>query len=426
MEKKYKTIGIFIAITIIGLPLYVLRCSSFSFCTSPIPFTFLEILILTTAFFWFLVQIKNKTLRATLSSLKAVVPKTLQFLLLIFLLAGFFGSLVAPDIRSALGIYKAYFFEGFLLFIVIFDYLRVTKNMKLVIWSLVGAGFWIAILAILNQVFSYNPLNTAEFLERGRSSAVYTTSNAVGLFLGPIVVLLFGYFLYLKNLKKETSIEKKLVIISFLTILIGVYSSGSRGAYLGIFAAWVFFIAFLWYQKNSFKYGKIIFRLFVLFLITLFMSILVFFLNINYISQKTLENQNKLPSSLISRICLWEGAVGIIKATPLFGSGLSGFQKAHDANRTCSVEKSIYPHNIFLNFWTEVGFFGLVAFISICAYYFFNWLKMGKGNLLGITLAAILVGVLFHGFLDVPFFKNDLSAQFWVILALGLYKLRED
>src|SRR3990172_7404499 len=39
-------------ITIVSLPLYVIRCKDFLWCVSPIPFTLLEVLILITFSVW--------------------------------------------------------------------------------------------------------------------------------------------------------------------------------------------------------------------------------------------------------------------------------------------------------------------------------------------------------------------------------------
>lgn len=416
-------LGFLISLVLVSLPLYVVRCSTFSFCVSPIPFTLLEILILITFIFWLLLQSTTRGLVRTFRELSTQIPKVVQLLILIFLLSGLVASLVSPEVRAGLGIYKAYFIEGFVLFIVIFDFLQTSRNYKLIVWSLVSSGLWVAILAIANQIFNYNPGNPQEFLDRDRASAIYSTSNAVGLLLGPLIVLLFGYFLTLKNQEKPIINEKNSALISLIILSGGLISSGSRGAYLGIFAASAFFFSYLLYSKFSDTIKTLINKGFIVLLIIISLGIFAFFLNISYFSQKSLENKNNLPSSVISRICLWEGGVNIIRDNPITGSGLSGFQAAHNQNRTCSQENSIYPHNIFLNFWTEVGIFGLISFVGLAIHLFFNLLKSKRVNYLNIALAAVLVGILFHGLVDVPFFKNDLSAAFWALLALSLYQI---
>ena len=42
---------------------------------------------------------------------------------------------------------------------------------------------------------------------------------------------------------------------------------------------------------------------------------------------------------------------------------------------------------------------------------------------LGVLLA--LMGIIVHGLVDVPYFKNDLSLEFWVLLGLSWAGRRE-
>jgi O-antigen ligase len=89
----------------------------------------------------------------------------------------------------------------------------------------------------------------------------------------------------------------------------------------------------------------------------------------------------------------------------------------------------IDPHNIVLNFWVEVGLLGLIAFAWIMFVGFrvswHGWRSASAGwrpYHLGVLLA--LVAVLVHGQVDVPYFKNDLSLQFWTLIGLTAAGLR--
>jgi O-antigen ligase len=416
MKAKIKILGFLIGLTLVCLPLYVIRCSSFYFCNSPVPFTLLEVLILLTFGFWLFVA--KSQLAETLLGIYGSIPKVVLFFVAVFLISGLVAVFVAGDKRAALGIYKAYFVEGFLLFVVVYDYLRTTKNYKLIIWSLAISSLWVAILAVFNQLLLFNPGNPAEFAERGRSSALFSTSNAVGLLLGPTQVLLFGYFLWLKTNNNSLLIEKKITLIVSLIILCGLLASGSRGAFLGIIAASIFFFIYFLYSKFSLKAKKLIIFGFKGFLALLFLIIFMVLFNISYFVKNPPEI-GSFQSGLNQRLCLWEGTVEIIKDKPVFGSGLNGFQRVHDQYRTCSLEQSLYPHNLFLNFWTELSIFGLISFVALALYSFF--ILLNGENLFKIGIAAVFVTFFVHGLVDVPFFKNDLSAQFWTILALAAY-----
>ena len=99
------------------------------------------------------------------------------------------------------------------------------------------------------------------------------------------------------------------------------------------------------------------------------------------------------------------------------------------------TEIYMYPHNIFLNFWSELGIFGALLFSWIIAKFLWQsgyFLIKEKDHLeryFVLGLAASMIALVVHGLVDVPYFKNDLAALFWVIIALlsGLtYKLNEN
>lgn len=93
------------------------------------------------------------------------------------------------------------------------------------------------------------------------------------------------------------------------------------------------------------------------------------------------------------------------------------------------LEIYLYPHNIFLNFWTELGLAGLILFIWIIGKYFKNGLELIAGKIsesdyfiAGLSGAMLVVVV--HGLVDVPYFKNDLAVMFWIMIAmLGIIHL---
>ena len=147
----------------------------------------------------------------------------------------------------------------------------------------------------------------------------------------------------------------------------------------------------------------------------------------------------------------------------IIGSGLSGYQKAIEPYHVPGifyddgtdpefyrhvvwsdeykkqvwrpVEIYLYPHNIVLNFWTELGLFGLLLF----AWIFGKAFKLAVGGwrlavrnkdssakflVLGVLGALIVIVV--HGLVDVPYFKNDLACIFWVLISLvSLLSLRQ-
>jgi putative inorganic carbon (HCO3(-)) transporter len=125
------------------------------------------------------------------------------------------------------------------------------------------------------------------------------------------------------------------------------------------------------------------------------------------------------------RLELWQATLQMLRAHALFGAGLSGFADRvapfWNANHP---ERFVDPHNIVLNFWVETGLLGLLAFGWILLIAFrvglAGWRRAPAGWReveLGVVLA--LVAIVVHGLVDVPYFKNDLSLEFWTLVALA-------
>ena len=67
-------------------------------------------------------------------------------------------------------------------------------------------------------------------------------------------------------------------------------------------------------------------------------------------------------------------------------------------------------------FWVEIVFFGLVVLLWI-SFIYSKILSKHTNDFLAVGLFGALVYIFIHGLVDVPYFKNDLSAAFWVFLA---------
>ena len=129
-------------------------------------------------------------------------------------------------------------------------------------------------------------------------------------------------------------------------------------------------------------------------------------------------------NTLVGRSHLWDAALQMLRDHPIFGAGLSGFATAIAPYwNAVHPDRFTYPHNIVLNFWTETGLLGVAGFAAILGAGFGRaWRGWRRSDVywravhLGVLLA--LVAVVVHGLVDVPYFKNDLSLEFWALLSL--------
>jgi O-antigen ligase len=109
---------------------------------------------------------------------------------------------------------------------------------------------------------------------------------------------------------------------------------------------------------------------------------------------------------------------------PIFGVGLGGYHYLFHGRYP-----EIYPHDLWLTFWVEIGLLGVIAFAIIfigLAYRGWMAYRVARGFaqplLWGVLGTLVLWGV--HGLVDSPYWKNDMSIEFWIVAALELAAIR--
>lgn len=384
---SWKNLKAGLCLVIFALPSYLIRFSLFS-----IPFTLLEAMILVLFFVWVAKFIIEK---------KIINFSSYKYLILLFLFAGFVSIFISSNLFAALGIYKAYFIEPILFFLVFINvYKKDDKDLKYFLYSIGFSSLLISLFCIFQKFTGYfipNDFWQAEATRR--VTGFFGYPNAVGLYLGPIIVLFFGFFIFNKFANRIFS--SAVVVLSFMAIIFAV----SEGAIIGVLAGC--FILLLFIKKI---------RLYAVGLLAI-SSILLFSIpkTKNFIAEKALLQD---VSGQI-RLEMWQETWQMLKTKPIFGAGLSGYQNAVALYHSKDyIEIYLYPHNIILNFWTETGILGLLAFILILIKFFIDSYKKRK-NILSVVLFCAMIGILIHGLVDVPYLKNDLSMFFWLLVGLG-------
>ncbi|OGY26220.1 MAG: hypothetical protein A2Z24_01505 [Candidatus Woykebacteria bacterium RBG_16_44_10] len=407
-------------VTLASLPLYVVRCKDFSWCSSPVPFTLLELLILATLFAWIFwrVSVVKKDIKALLGLYKGLTGP-LFWPVVFFLVSATTAVFFSPDFRAAAGVWKAYFIEPVLFSIVVLDLSLEKKSLTWIIYPLLFSGLWLSLLAIWQAVSGTNQFATYAIAEE-RATAVYTTPNALGLFLGPLTFLALGF---LFELFKQRQINfRKLgpswyLIICLVVFLAAIYFSKSRGAGLGIVAALLAFSLLVLYPNLSGLWRKVLKLGAVLAVATYFvLSIFVFIKIDSFVTVYKPTTQD----SIAARFCIWQATKKMLADRPITGAGLSAYQKVYPSYTTCYSEAHLYPHSILLNFWTEVGLVGLFAFLWL-SFAYWQILSKHLKDFVAVGLLSAMIYIFIHGLVDVAYFKNDLASEFWVLLAMAIW-----
>lgn len=384
-----------IGLLIVALPTYLLRGN-----IGPLPTTALEMAFGAIALLWLV-----KYAHADWPKLKELAKKNKLIFIFtaLFLTGTFIAALTNPNLLKALGLWRAYFLEPIILFAIIaarqIDY-------KFLRDSLAISSISVSTLAIIQMVFG-GPFPPSLWDDQlfGRPTSFFTTPNAIGLFITPILLLLLPALSRLLNKKMERGDFCRTGI--FILGLLAVLASFSQGAWAALGAGVLVYLFVIGKRKS------------VATILTL--GILTVVLIPSLRSAFTFQDQAGQ-----NRLTLWTYSMEYLTASPkhfVLGSGLRMFfnevQRPH--YNVEEMERLIYPHNIFLNFWLETGLAGMVSFFGVFGYLIYCGIKIyKKDRLFGAAILGALIAFIIHGLVDVPYFKNDLAMMFWVLAGMIL------
>ncbi|MFH1291692.1 MAG: O-antigen ligase family protein [bacterium] len=382
-----------VGLFIILLPSYLIR-----FSVGPFPSTILELSFSALFLVWVLEYAKND-----FKVIKEIVTKHGLFFIFLglFFLASIISILVSGQYIQAVGLWRAYFLEPLILFFILLGRSKEIK-IKDLVWFLALSTLSISIFAIIQKLTGWG-ISTLEWTDvvTRRSTAFFSSPNAVGLFLAPIVMLVIASQVSLLLRAKRNNDRNATLAITILVFL-AIYFSKSQGTWIGLGTGILVFVFLIGYRK-------IATGILVLGVITA--------LIIPSLRQAILFQDNAGQN----RILLWSESWNYLSESPsnfILGTGLRQFydkiqKPVHNWQR---IERHIYPHNIFLNFWTEIGLLGMLSFVGMLVYLFYLANKIRKKDLiLGAGLISVSVVFLVHGLVDVPYFKNDLAFLFYIL-----------
>lgn len=406
--SSWRNIEYSIYAIIFSLPLYLVRLNIFG-----IPSTILELGIYELFIIWL---VKNNY---SIKFREILPDKAFRAGVILLLAGAAISTVFSHELRASAGILKGWFFDPFLLFILIVSEIKTLRQKENILKAFFFSG---ALVAILSLIYLKLPFLDGVAYD-GRLHGFYLSPNHLAMFLSPALIAGIWFF-YRKFVLMHRRDKINNIMFFFSIILIGVmglaiYFTYSYAAWLAIFVSLISMIYWIIPPiKRKILLGGV------------FLSVIVLFLSQNGTSK--FENLKNLSyrSSYTSRLMIWRAALEIGKDNFLIGIGPGNFQKYYLDYQARFPEPYLEwavpePHNIFLAFWLETGIMGLFGFLIILIWflkYSISLLKSDlsdKENLLLVAvLLSIMVYTITHGLFDTTYWKNDLAIIFWLDLAL--------
>ncbi len=381
------------------LPTYLLRTEIFG-----LPTTYLELAIYIVA-----------TAAIIRGSYKIILEQYAEYRLwyntaLIFLGTAVLGVLIAPDLRLALGIFKGFIIDPFVLLSLVV--IGAVKSDKLSAWqskiimSLVVSG---ALSVVVGFILGYIKNQT-------RLSGFYDSPNVMAMAIVPIVLAGTVWFFSQNDFKNKSGWLNKLFIVALIILWLGLWRTGSYMAWLSVLVVTVY------YQAIKFRFGIQLRKIIIITVILL--GILLPFSGGLLSSLGFIGHRNEVyqVNSIAVREILWHEAALFIKQNPILGLGVGSWQVLFlrdimpnlPAGRAqgFGVElyyASLYPHNLFITWWLYFGIIGLV--VTFGAVGVLLWRTVTRKGML-ILPSIVLLSIVTHGLLDTPVLKNDLFVLF--------------
>lgn len=386
------------------LPLYLIR-----FQIGPIPTTVLEILVGIAIIAWVYIKIKNRDY-----SLVKNVPNRNLFLsgVGLFLVGATIGIFISPNLRAALGEWKAFYFEPIIIGLIVIDCIKSKEDVKKILGGLLLGSLTTAILGVYQHFTGWLvPYSFWANRNTYRVTGWYGFPNSVGILLAPLIPL--AVYVAIETLKKSKNkiTSKNNYFILFLLGLfliaspLAIIFAKTTAAMVGLAAgAGVLLLCFKKTRLPAIMLG-------IIGLIGLFI------MPNNAITNELLAKDY---SGQLRRD-IWSETITYLKLHPLVGTGVAGYTtEIAPLRHNKKIEVFHHPHNIFLTIWVNTGLIGLAGFIALLTWFYITVIKnlTSPNHAFAITLLVSMTIWLTMGLVDSPYIKNDWALIFWLFIAL--------
>jgi len=339
------------------------------------------------------------------------IPKSrLNLAIIVYAIICFFSIFISSNPAISFRSFLGKILQHVIFFFVVTDTLNSERRFKNLIYILFFSSAVLGIDGIYQYFTHKDFIRNRPTIFTNRIYASFSTPNDFGCYLVVVIPFTLSIFFTKFRFKFFRYLSVALFILLFICLILTV----SRGAWFAFMASALFMSAWLA------SLGK-----FLLFL-GLFITVsLTFFPPL--VKERLTKLFVFLDNSGIDRKIIWGTAWKMFISKPWLGLGLGTFM--------FNFEKFVikdylygppYAHNCYLQIASEIGIIGLVSFLSILVFFFYNGIKIiSKGQttfswyvLLGSLTAAL--GYCVQMGVDTFLYSVDLGILFWLILGIGM------
>lgn len=371
------------------LPTYVVR-----FHIGPLPTTLLEVGLLAIFVTWVTLR------RGEIAHIIREFTKSDWYWPVgLWLCAGLIGIIIANNHLAAFGLWRAYFLEPIIAFVMLRDLLQSENDKRDLLRSLCVAVAACAAWAIFQFVTHIGIPSPWNIPPQGiRATGPFPFPNALALFAIPVAALCLSLLL-----QTATFIKKQWLWLGLVSGFIATLLAKSDGGFIAFAAA--AFIAFVSHKKT---------RRYAIAAAIIGSIVVVVVPALRHVAEEQLLF--KKWSGQV-RLVIWKETRTMLADNPVFGIGLGNYSTAIvPYHKATWMEIFQYPHNILLNLWSETGLLGVAAFGWIL------WFWWRHGRMIALP---VITTILVHGLVDVPYFKNDLAVAFWILIVLSSHRTNQ-
>ncbi len=337
----------------------------------------------------------------------------------LFLLSAIVAVYFASNKIDALGILKGWFFVPAILFFLVINLFNKEKIKFLAIPLFISLQI-VSIWAILQKFgvlttlfYQVGDVGFSDYLSRFRAFGPFESPNYLAMFLLSAGFLSLPIItIFRKNL------DKAILASFYLLPLYAIYASHSLGGLLAFCISTIAFLSFLLikirHERREFSGRKITALAFLIIILAVGFSFALSRIDTDVYSHNL-------------RLDIYRYSLELVRQNPITGVGLGGYADSvkevskNDFGFTLyGLSYALHPHNLFLALWLNQGIFGLLAFSFLLIQFFWSLGRRGGGPLLLSAIFTAMMAIIAHGLVDTTYFKNDLSAIFWLTYAFGV------